>query len=656
MGWILKRPNLLEGQRYLRYLSLACLVLFLLIGFLLWYRLGDASFYNFQNHLLQKCDDLDFRLSMLKSTTQRLDRIFDQPSSIVDVSPKPQPVRILLDSVFGVLDTHQALDKPATKIFAQFKEYAPFFLRSLYKQFPDVERIYFVSSAISFMAPFPQKNTPSDINDKNYGLTSYNYEILSRLSSYFTGWSSPSYHGQSWHVRYIHPCYNQHTLLGFFAVHIGPSFLKRYLRTLMVPFGHVLLVAENGDILLEKSTRGFGQPKKLPEKMTSYVRQIILQKDNYATRTAPYRINVMNLKSGPWKLCFVTTSSSLLRRTMGPISLLFLWSDLIYVAIGLLALLGLNAYLVHVGFIHPMRMIINHINQERLNLQTNLFRFEQPWRHWAQLISASFVEKRNRSARLENTLKERMGDLSQMMDYLKKNQYQLISGERLMSLGGTAIGVAYEMRGFLAYISNLLKHSPSITSPNHAEILIYVNRCNNLLKDVLICGYGGDDAFAPVDLNELLKRYVKLSTFCFFSKNGPVPVLVDIQLPSRTLTCFGIEHQLGAAVFSLVSQALESAFFGYTNAPDVLPSIEVELVVHDYNCAIHIKDTGPFLGKKTQEELLEGLGTSGASLQTASCLSIIQGHDGTIFFSEEQENHTTVILPLHKPEAQSKSA
>ena len=364
----------------------------------------------------------------------------------------------------------------------------------------------------------------------------------------------------------------------------------------------------------------------------------------------------MSLKSGPWTLCFVTPNVSLLHRAMDSINLLFLWSNLTYLAIGLLALFSLNIYLVHAGFIRPMRMIMNHIHQERLNLKTYLSHFDYPWKYWAQLISTSFVEKRNRSDKLANTLKERMGDLSRMMDYLKKNQYQLISGEHLMSLGGTAIGIAYEMLGFLAYMSNLIKYSQLTSTSHDMEILGYINRCNKLLTEVLICGHSGDDTFVPVDLNELIKRYVKLCALCFFSKDLPIPVLVDMQLPTHTLTCLGVKHQLGAALFSMVSQALESAFYGYANNPDVLPRVEVKLVAHDYNCTIHIKDTGPFLGNNAQQELLKDPDESRAYLQVASCLSIIQGHDGTIFFSDEQENHTNVVLPLHKMDVQSKSA
>ena len=492
-------------------------------------------------------------------------------------------------------------------------------------------------------------------NEKNHGLINYNYEILMRLSRYFTGWSPAYYQGQEWHVRYIHPCYKQHSLLGFFAIHIGPAFFEHHLRSLKVPFGRVFLIDDNGDILLEKNSHGFNPPRNVSEKLASFVRHISAQKAGAPRHIKSHHVDLLKLQSGPWKLCFIAHDLSLFHRTMGPTGLLFLWSDLICVAIGILLLLALNMYLVHKGFIRPMRMMLNHINQERLNIQTHLSGFWGPWKRWAQLISTSFAEKQNRAIRLENTLKERMGDLSRMMDYLKKNQYQLIAGERLMSLGGTAIGIAHEMRGVLAYVFNILKRNTP-KKQGEQEIATYINRCSALLDDILMCGDESGATFVSVNLNDLLGRYVKLSALCFFSQNAPTPVLIDMELPAHPLKCLGIKHQLGAALFSLVSRALESALYGYTDNKSTLPRVSIALVAHDYNCTIHIKDTGLFLGSKTQEELMQDQGKSDTVLQVASCLSIIQGHDGSIFFSEVDKNHTTVILPLHKAEVQSKSA
>ena len=65
MRWSDRLYNLACGQSYLKFLSLASLLLFLAIGFILWHRAGESSVYSLQNHLLQKREELDFKLSVL---------------------------------------------------------------------------------------------------------------------------------------------------------------------------------------------------------------------------------------------------------------------------------------------------------------------------------------------------------------------------------------------------------------------------------------------------------------------------------------------------------------------------------------------------------------------------------------------------------------
>ena len=127
-----------------------------------------------------------------------------------------------------------------------------------------------------------------------------------------------------------------------------------------------------------------------------------------------------------------------------------------------------------------------------------------------------------------------------------------------------------------------------------------------------------------------------------------MPVIIDMKLSTQDdVMCLGFSHQLGATFFSLVFQALESALYGYARSQDTLPKVSIQLERQDYNVAIHIKDTGPFIDEEQRKKIWEEQ-QSNNTLQSASCLSVIQNHDGNIFFEEGEDNHICVILPIER--------
>ncbi|TGW14765.1 hypothetical protein EIL50_03885 [bacterium NHP-B] len=660
--------DLLAGQKYLRLLLVCFLGFFLLIGFLFWKRTTQSSFTHFHRHLLREKDAIDVTLRHFKESVRQLRHIFhDKTKDPFTPDPGPYPLDLEAPFYQGLLTTSLPLTPASSEIFSTFRAHAPSFINTFLSHFPHIEGLYFFSKGFSFVSPFAQKDPTlkSDVVKKNMA---YSYDLLVQLSHYFSGWSVPQAQHNAWHIRYVYPCEHNNALIGFFSVHIGKAFLKHHLETIHVPFGKLLLVSHHGDILIEKTKKGFQKNSALPRTVRRYIHKLNRHdgRASHKVRTKRYWIDDIPFEHAPWRLIFFANHVSVLNQNLGLLSLEFLSQDLLLIAACALFLLCLNAYLVHYGFIKPVRTLMNRLHQERLNIKTH-HTLKGQWSQWENLIAVSFQEKRLRSLKLENSLKERLGDLGRMMDYLEKNQYQLISQEKFVSLGGIAIGVAHEINELLYHTKHLTHHLlqelHAHTKPQAGKefptILHHmsqeIDKACRILFDVLLCPGERGSVFVPLAIGPVLIRYGKLAYASFLSKENKKPVVMSMNIPKDPMICLGIEHQLGSAMYSLIAQALESALYGYKTQQDesTVAHVSVTLVKKEYTLVIHIQDSGPAFSKQRQGAFFEKMNHPEDStdksdiMPISSSISILQGHDGMLSF-DEKDNALSIILPLEK--------
>jgi two-component system sensor histidine kinase HydH len=211
---------------------------------------------------------------------------------------------------------------------------------------------------------------------------------------------------------------------------------------------------------------------------------------------------------------------------------------------------------------------------------------------------------------------------------LKRLQAEVRRNDRLAALGNLAAGVAHEIRNPLSTIKVLATYLAKTMTPNGdneetAKTMVgEIDRLNRVVSELLDFAHPTVPTFSQVDLNETIRRALRLADADIKSKNITARFMENPALHAVFLN----PERFIQALLNLILNAVQSMDKGgdLTLSANTLPG---KLF------SVEISDTGRGMSKEVLADIFTPYFTtraSGTGLGLAIVQQIIEGHGGTI--------------------------
>lgn len=226
-------------------------------------------------------------------------------------------------------------------------------------------------------------------------------------------------------------------------------------------------------------------------------------------------------------------------------------------------------------------------------------------------------------------------------------QQQLLTAEKLASIGLLSAGVAHEINtpltGISSYIQILQKKLPS---PRYAQILDKIEtqaeRVGKIVKNLLnFARNPSDSAFYHVDLKESLQAIISLIDYKL--KNMNIRLQLDLN-PVKLIWAQG--ERLQQVFINIILNALDAMPEGGT--------LTIALSATDSQALVRIEDTGTGIKDQHLPHIFDPFFTTkgigkGTGLGLSISYAIVKEHEGTINVESESGKGSvfTIALPTH---------
>ena len=277
----------------------------------------------------------------------------------------------------------------------------------------------------------------------------------------------------------------------------------------------------------------------------------------------------------------------------------------------------------------------------------------------ASKIARDITERK----RAERALQATNQHLQEAMDDLKSAQEQVMQQERLSALGTMASGIAHDFNNSLTAIlgcSELLLQRPEYLE-NKEKTRGYIEMMNTAAQDAgkvvnrlreFYRPREKNEAFAPVDLNELVNQAITLTQPKWKAEAEARGVSMNVHTDLQAVPPI-------AGNAAELREALTNLIF---NAADAMPrggTITIHTCRDDAYVVMKISDTGTGMTEEVRRRCLEPFfttkGQNGTGLGLSMVYGILQRHQGTVDIETEIGKGTTFIirLPVHTAQPQS---
>ena len=248
-------------------------------------------------------------------------------------------------------------------------------------------------------------------------------------------------------------------------------------------------------------------------------------------------------------------------------------------------------------------------------------------------LARSFNDMTERLAEGRRQLEANLAEMQELNEDLAQTQRELLSSEKLASVGRLAAGVAHEIGNPLAAIAgylDLLTRRSHLQEPDR-EMLERVrseaDRIHEIIRELLDYSRPQDASRVLIDLNESVHSALTLIA-CGHKGLDRIEVVTDLQGGSLVL---GNRSSLQQLIMNLIINALQAMADGgkltlSTRPAELEGSPGIELVV---------ADTGPGIAPEIQERVFDPFFTTkepgqGTGLGLSTCLRIVENMKGKI--------------------------
>ena len=503
-------------------------------------------------------------------------------------------------------------------------------------------------------------------------------------------WTSAYQDGESYEQAYqrgivvtnTSPVYNAHEFLGSLSLDISLEKLNQILKDFDPLKGTLFLINQEGQLLA--TTHVPTSPPKAGQMLTI---QDQVPPDIYdriqAGMNEPYGafsfgdpslVYVKGMKDAPWYLVYIAAQSDLFTQAF--------WEaveDIFIILIMLLFVVGMGYILVIRNFISPAQKLVNHITNENEGLKSIPQNVPSLWKPWFRIVSRIFDENRLLMANLEDQVTIRTKQLARKNQQLEKTlknlkmaQNQIITLEKLASLGALTAGIAHEIKNPLNFVINFTDISLEYLSdlkkkvPNDEGLLVQVEnnlmrtkehaeRADSIVKGMLAHARGGLETLTSFNLNELMDEALVLASFGFQGQEAHFSAKMTKTFDLKIKSIKGYQQDLVRVFLNIIN----NAYFAMQEKKKKLgqsyhPHLKVQTRDEKGRVKIIIEDNGPGISKAHLKKIFNPFFTTKeAGLGTGLGLSlsydiITQQHHGHLFAESKLGTYSRFIIELPK--------
>lgn len=299
------------------------------------------------------------------------------------------------------------------------------------------------------------------------------------------------------------------------------------------------------------------------------------------------------------------------------------------------------------------------------------------------------LEKRSRE--LEKTVQERTEEIRQQAQELReknteiiKTQNQLITQEKLASLGALTAGVAHEIRNPLNFVNNFAALSKDLTQTlrqylnkpenglppqelaettellddlqqNVTKINEHGKRIDNIVRGMLLLSQGTTGERFPTAINVLLDEHVQLAYHGLLAQDASFDVAIKTDYDQSIGVIEVVPQDISRVFLNIVNNAYYAANEKRKIAPPPFaPTVFVSTRNSDDHVEIRIRDNGNGIPKDIVDKIFNPFFTTkpaGKGTGLGLSLSydvVVKQHKGELEVETKEGEYTEFIVTLPK--------
>ena len=302
------------------------------------------------------------------------------------------------------------------------------------------------------------------------------------------------------------------------------------------------------------------------------------------------------------------------------------------------------------------------------------------------LVEALATEVQDKNAELESTL-----------DELRRTQEQVITQEKLASLGALTAGVAHEIRNPLNFVNNFAALSVELIDElreelgmegesgngdgagplaaagdeelteivdeilgdlqlNISKVKEHGDRANRIVDGMLAHSRDEAGQIESIDINLLVEEYTKLAYHGMRGTDATFNVTITRELDPEAGRVDGIARDLSRVILNIVTNACQATQMrGKAEGRGYSPTLLVSTEGRDDTVCIKVRDNGTGMPESVVRKIFDPFfttksGTQGTGLGLSISHEIVREHNGQLAVDTEEGEFTefTIILPRVK--------
>lgn len=239
------------------------------------------------------------------------------------------------------------------------------------------------------------------------------------------------------------------------------------------------------------------------------------------------------------------------------------------------------------------------------------------------------------------------------MTETKKLERQILSSEKLASVGKLAAGVAHEINNPLGGILNCLYNlrKGTLSAARQEEYLVSMEdglrRVQKIVRQLLDFSQQHEPELSPAGINHIVEQVLVLTTHLF----GPNRIVLETDLGRELPDLMVDRHMIEQVLMNLILNAIQAMKTGGV--------LTLRTAVVEGMCQVEVKDTGCGIPTSVLPKIFDPFFTTkgegeGTGLGLSVSLGIVERHGGKILVESEVGRGTTFTLCL--PVARDRAA
>ncbi len=291
------------------------------------------------------------------------------------------------------------------------------------------------------------------------------------------------------------------------------------------------------------------------------------------------------------------------------------------------------------------------------------------------------VQRLNLVEKLAREVQSKNDALEETLDDLQRTQQQVITQEKLASLGALTAGIAHEIRNPLNFVNNFAVLSKELIEElneelkevaegsaeldqefiaevlgdldmNVTKVREHGGRADRIVEGML--AHSRDDAgdAETIDVNLLLDEYAKLAYHGLRGNDSSFNVTMDRDFDEEAGEVTGIARDLSRVFLNIVTNACHAtAARKEQDGADYSPTVALRTEGHEDHVIVSIRDNGTGIPDSIVQKIFEPFfttksGTQGTGLGLSISRDIVVGHGGDLEVESEPGEFTEFRIKL----------